>query len=294
MTSKDTTRILDRIVEEDLSGEEARELVASLPRNLDDRQAARLYGVLRAWTWRALDQRRRDDELREWVDLVRRARLRIKNSPRRQDQLETLAELLSESVAVAVRLPLEEVLAKRHVPETLLLLDGADGEPMSKRQLMDALGVEQSNLWRIIKLLEPTGLVESEKSGRERLYRLSRAGQTEVRNIRLIRTSQAANAELEALSEAPVPGEIESPPDYGIMKALEDELRPFTEDGEEDFRKLLKSKYRDAAANGIRIILVDEKSALPVFSPPPLGNMVVANENEAVGSSVSGKLFADG
>lgn len=284
-TDADAIEGLEALVDRDVSVDEALALVARLPRSLDERQAGRLYRAFRAWTWRALDGRRRDEDLREWAELIRRARVRIKGSPERQRQLETLAELIAESLAVAVRLPIEEVLAKRHAPETLLALHAADGGQMSKQRLMRALGVEQSNLWRVMKLLQPTGLVESERHGRETLYRLSRAGLAEAERIRSASALERRTAELVALSDAPAPDGAEEP--VGVdLTALEDELRPFSDGADDDFRRLF-AKFAGHDAGDFRLVFLDEKTAIPMFSMPPPTRTVVANENEPVRSNRS-------
>lgn len=175
--------LLECISSGDLTAEEARKAIAGLPKRLDSREAARLYHALRAWTWKALDQRRRDEDLREWADIMRRVTLRTGSKEGRDKQLETLADLVAESVAVATRLPVAAVLAKRHIRELLVLLLSTGADRVSKKTIMETLGLEQSNLSRIGNLMSAAGLVEIEKNGRETSYTLTRSGSNEAMKL---------------------------------------------------------------------------------------------------------------
>lgn len=192
---------MDLITEDLVSVNEARSGIAALPRELGERDVVRLYQALRAWTWKALDQRRRDDELREWADLIRRARLRVPADGAIRHKLETLAELIAESVSVSVRLPVAEVLARSHTREVLLGIHGRKGHRATKKQIMRSLDLEQSNLWRIMNHLIAAGLVESVMDGRERVYALSRRGLEEAERILRTADSDTRFEELAALSE---------------------------------------------------------------------------------------------
>ncbi len=279
MSGAQTMQALRPLAEGLLTADEARALVAGLPRDLDGPEAAMLYGALRAWTWKALDQRRRDGELREWADLIRRARVRVKGERARYHQLETLAELLAESVAVAVRLPLAEVLAKRHAPEILAALHSAGDRPVAKRELMDQLGLEQSNLWRVMRLLEPAGLVEIEKNGRETHYRLSRSGRAEAERLLGTQAPPVTGAELEELLAEPEPVDVADP---AIVTSLESELAPFEDDDGDSFQKLLRDLVAEAHYG---MASVDEKEGMAIFASLMNPRTVVANENEPLPNS---------
>ncbi|WP_447726016.1 hypothetical protein [Sphingomonas koreensis] len=174
-----TADLRERLANGELSAAQARKAIAALPARLDAAEAAALYAGLRAWTWKALDQRRRDDDLRDWANLIRRACLRVAGHGRER-QLETLAELIAESVAVATRLPISELLAKRHVREVLTLLYTLPDREASKKTVMETLGVGQANLWRVMNPTSAAGLVEIERRGRETWYALSRLGVKEA------------------------------------------------------------------------------------------------------------------
>lgn len=174
------TMLRDGLADGSISAAEARKAIASLPKRLDGSEASALYAGFRAWTWKVLNEKRRDDELREWVDLISRARVRLGVDSKRDHQFETLAELVTESIAVAVRLPVTKVIAKRHVRDLLNLLGEQPEHRASKKVLMKELGLSGPNLTRVTNLLTPAGLVDIERVGRETWYSLSRRGAEEV------------------------------------------------------------------------------------------------------------------
>jgi hypothetical protein len=60
------------------------------------------FVVLRAWTWKALDQRRRDPELRGWSDIITAAAALMAQGGHADlaERLKALDELVLESAAV--------------------------------------------------------------------------------------------------------------------------------------------------------------------------------------------------
>lgn len=156
---------------------EARSILGELPRELDLEAAGKLFSALRAWTWKALDQKRRDPELRQWHDVMKRAQVRAKTYDRIVAQLQVLLDLVHESLAVALRRPLADVLKRRHAKAVLALLREAPEGQLRKQDLMDGLQVKQANLSRLMNVLMGAGLVERLSDGREAHFRLSRAGQ---------------------------------------------------------------------------------------------------------------------
>jgi len=95
-------RGLNDIARADASPEEASEILLAVftqptPDLLDD-----TYLALRAWVWKALDQRRRDPELRAWSDILgAAASLMAQHArPPLSARIRTLKELIQESIAV--------------------------------------------------------------------------------------------------------------------------------------------------------------------------------------------------
>ena len=167
---------LEMIAAGGVSAVEARSILGELPRELDLVGARKLFVALRAWTWKALDQKRRDGELRDWHDVMKRAQVRAKGFEQVAQQLQVLLDLIHESIAVALRKPAGDVLKRRHAKTVLALLRHAPVGSLSKAELMEHLGVKHANLTRLMNVLTGAGLVERISDGREAHYRLSRLG----------------------------------------------------------------------------------------------------------------------
>lgn len=167
---------LEAIASGAISALEARKVLAAVSGDIDSLAARKLYIVLRSWVWKALDAKRRDPELREWHDLVKRAQSRVKAHERAAWQIQVLADLVYESVAVSGRRSVEDLLKLRHTREIIIALRDAPDGFLSKQALLDKLGLKQANLSRVMDNLIAGGLVERQQSGREAHYRLSREG----------------------------------------------------------------------------------------------------------------------
>lgn len=81
---------------------------------------------------------------------------------------------------MAVRFPVTQVIAKRHVRDLLNLLGQQPEHRTSKKVLMKELGLSGPNVTRVTNLLTPAGLVDLERVGGETGYSLSRRGAEEV------------------------------------------------------------------------------------------------------------------
>lgn len=135
------------------------------------------YLALRAWVWKALDQRRRDPELREWDDLLCAAAslMAQHGQPALAERLTALHELVSESIAVAETLATQDITRRQHVAEVLDFLAGEGGQ--AKRSAIGAhVPLGQANLTRVLNLMTAAGLLERSMLGREAVFRLSRTG----------------------------------------------------------------------------------------------------------------------
>ena len=93
---------LDAIARGAASPAEARAALAESLKDTSPETARQVYTALRAWTWKALDGQRRDDELREWFDLLKRAESHLSDHyPAIAQRLQVLHELVYESISVA-------------------------------------------------------------------------------------------------------------------------------------------------------------------------------------------------
>jgi hypothetical protein len=143
------------------------------------------YIALRAWTWKALDQRRRDAELRDWTDIIGAASsLMVKHGqPLLGQRLTALNELISESVAVGERHEVLDVTRRQHVAETLAFL-AQNGGRTNRVAIGERLGLAQANLTRVLNLMLAAGLLERTTHGKEAIFALSRAGMDASKGMR--------------------------------------------------------------------------------------------------------------
>jgi DNA-binding transcriptional ArsR family regulator len=135
------------------------------------------YLALRAWAWKALDQRRRDPELREWDDILCAAAslMAQHGQPALAERLTALHELVGESIAVGEALAAQDVTRRQHVAEVLDFLAGNGGQA-SRGAIGAHISLGQANLTRVLNLMTAAGLIERSMLGREAVFRLSRAG----------------------------------------------------------------------------------------------------------------------
>jgi len=160
--------------------DDARKLLRALPSTLSSEEAAKLVDVFRAWVWKALNYRRRDQELRDWHDILKRVQARLRHSEGAAAQIKLIADLVYESVAVSERRASERPLERRHAKELLTLLRDAPEQQLSKRVLMAKLRIKDANLWRLANILIEADLVTRTNHGREAVYTLTHEGLREI------------------------------------------------------------------------------------------------------------------
>lgn len=168
----------------DLPAADAWKLLTPIVETNDVRLAARICDVLRAWTWKALDRRRRDAGLREWVDLLNRVEAFLSDRfASLAARIEVLAELLHESLAVAELSSPEALLRRKHVAPILRALASCDEGWVDRGALMGELHLKPANTTRLMALLVDMGWVEQAINGREAAYRLSAEGMAKARTL---------------------------------------------------------------------------------------------------------------
>ena len=135
------------------------------------------YLALRAFAWKALDQRRRDPELREWDDLLCAAATLMAQhgQPALAERLTALHELLGESVAVSETLAAQDITRRQHVVEVLDVL-ASNGGQANRSAIGAQLSLGQANLTRVLNLMSAAGLIERTTLGKEAVFSLSRIG----------------------------------------------------------------------------------------------------------------------
>jgi predicted transcriptional regulator len=168
---------LDDIALGDIAIGDAQKVVFEALTKLDRTSAQRIYAALRDWLWKTVNARRRDEELSEWYDLMRRAAARLSTEHKDlSERITALYELLYESVAVSEALPIESVVKRKHVQGVLNILAVAHRGALDRVQLQTILGLNQANLSRIISMMEASGLVERTISGKHVRVALTRTG----------------------------------------------------------------------------------------------------------------------
>jgi DNA-binding MarR family transcriptional regulator len=168
----------------DIDLREARNAVAAALEEGSDLSARRVLTAFRSWVWKALDDRRRDEELRGWFDLYRKVNAALsRDFPIIAAQIQILYELIYESISVSEMRSTDEVMSKKHVVELLRYVKECQGSICERDQAGRDLGLNQSNLTRVLNLATQGGLVEKSMNGRKVLLRLSRAGQERLASL---------------------------------------------------------------------------------------------------------------
>jgi predicted transcriptional regulator len=182
-----------------LTAAEAWKLVSPFVETDDKALAMRLSNALRAWAWKALDRRRRDAGLREWIDLLNRVEGFLADRFEAiAARIEVLVELLHESIAVATAANPESLVKRKHVASILHVLERQENEWLDRAALMDEVSLKPANTTRLMALLVDIGWAEQETNGREAKYRLSTEG---IARARKLGTSASCAAPMKILRD---------------------------------------------------------------------------------------------
>ena len=168
----------------DLSASEAWEMLGPIVEKADSKVAAQVCDALRQWAWKALDRRRRDAELREWIDVLNRVEaFFVDRFEAVAAKIELLSELIHESVAVTELAEPQELLRRKHVARILSELAAREGAWVQRTALMDSLDIKPANMTRLMTLLLDMGWAEQLVDGREVRYRAAAEGLTQAQNL---------------------------------------------------------------------------------------------------------------
>jgi hypothetical protein len=164
----------------------------------------KVYTALRVWTWKALNGRRRDDELREWFDILKRTRAYLADEDAALgERLQVLHDLIYESISVSEKLPVDEVLQRRSVKSLLMILAAAPNRQLDRAEIGKRLNLKQSNLTRILNLAALPGLVERTAYGKQAIFQMTQLG-AEALQRRLGHPLEQLNDELGLRSREPI------------------------------------------------------------------------------------------
>lgn len=160
-----------------VTAKEARRLIQQVLQDLSHASVKSVYVAVRSWVWKALDSRRRDAELREWHRLIK-ATAGILRADYLEDalRLETLHELIAESISVSERFTAQRVVEKQHVKDVLYTIHHSPDARLSRKEIMQAVGLNQANLTRILNMMAMAALVRRLPCGKEAEFELTRLG----------------------------------------------------------------------------------------------------------------------
>ncbi|TCP80802.1 hypothetical protein C8J31_11442 [Rhizobium sp. PP-CC-2G-626] len=194
---------LDNIALGTLTPREAQERIASFRGRLDKIAAERIYTVLKAWVWRAIYERRRDDELREWFGVIRATSkfLAMEKFDEASVMLKAISEMLEESIAVADDTVNDQIFERAHMSEALERIREEGDGFLERHQLGKFLGLKESNLTRVMNVLSNAGLVEGRRVGKTVVYRLTPEGKARPPLVRA-NVSPQNHTEIETVAEA--------------------------------------------------------------------------------------------
>jgi DNA-binding MarR family transcriptional regulator len=168
---------LDDIALGEVGPGEARAAISAALGTLTPEIAQKIYTNLRAWVWKAINGRRRDTELREWYDILKRAGSYLADDYQPlAERLHVLHELIYETISVSEVLPIREVLERRHVREVLAMLRDTPRHKLNREQIGMRLRVKQANLTRILNLMSSCGLIERATHGKQAIFELTSSG----------------------------------------------------------------------------------------------------------------------
>ncbi|SFP78748.1 Winged helix DNA-binding domain-containing protein [Bradyrhizobium sp. Ghvi] len=174
---------LEKIETGEATATEARRLISELLKEGSERSLERLYATLGAWIWNALESRRRDPELREWFDILRRTSATL--GPRNAayaERFRAFYDLLQMSINTSKLARPSEVMHRQHVVAILRLLRDAPSRQMEKAAIAQKLELRDANLSRILRLMTNARFVERTAQGKFAHFALTREGLLELEN----------------------------------------------------------------------------------------------------------------
>ncbi len=97
---------LEQIARGRISASECHKIISPILKRGEISEVQKVYTVLRAWTWKAITERRRDDDLRSWYNLLRGVSSYLQGSHvGHAERIRVLYELIYESIHVVEVVP---------------------------------------------------------------------------------------------------------------------------------------------------------------------------------------------
>jgi DNA-binding MarR family transcriptional regulator len=177
-------RRLEEITLGEIGPSDAFALVRELLAEDATKFARGVYLALQEVVWRLVSDRTPGAETAQWLDVCGRASVLMRRGGAEAvaHQVAALSDLVGRTARFFEAQPVDEVLGRRHVAAVLRLLAGNAG-PTSRAAVLEATGLGQSNLSRMLTMLEGHGLVRRDRSGREAELYLTEAGKAAVAKL---------------------------------------------------------------------------------------------------------------
>lgn len=162
----------------DLAGDlpsEARAAIKSLLES-EPNATRKVYAALALKVWSLLVERRFDDEIRDWHDLIRGVKARINETDdAAAERLTALGDLLRESISLAQTSPAREMANRPRARSILRALDKARAY-VPRRKLLAELEIGGSHLSNILTQLVAHNLVDRRGVGKQAEFRITNLG----------------------------------------------------------------------------------------------------------------------
>lgn len=136
----------------------------------------KVYAALARKVWSLLVERRFDDELRDWHELIHGVKSHIRAADAvAAERLAALADLLRESISLAQTSPACAVAARPRARRILEVLETARGF-IARRVLLEELAIGNSHLSNVLTQLVAHDLVDRRDRGKEAEFRITALG----------------------------------------------------------------------------------------------------------------------
>jgi predicted transcriptional regulator len=154
---------------------EARAAIRSLLES-EPKATRKVYAALARKVWSLLIERRFDDEIRDWHDLIRGVKARISETDdAAAERLTALGDLLRESISLAQTSPARDVANRPRARGILGFLDKAEAY-VPRRKLLAELEIGSSHLSNVLTQLVAHNLVDRRGVGKEAEFRITNLG----------------------------------------------------------------------------------------------------------------------
>ena len=139
--------------------------------------AAAVYDALASRAWSLIRSPETGEEMTAWHEVFRSVSVLLKRRGTTDlaDRLRGVGDLVAQTARFSARRPLKSVMSRRHAPEILALIDGADGG-ITRYEIVRQTGLNDANLSRILRVMQDSGLVQRRTNGREACFVITHRG----------------------------------------------------------------------------------------------------------------------